>query len=207
VNGSGGAGNAPGSGGTGNDGGSAGTVDVNGSGGVGNVSGSGGTGNASGSGGTGGTGNTGGTAGAGGADSGACNPDGTWELQYVSDSACVPAGDTLRVTGALDGSVTVRFVGHEAQSGYCGPPFGGTGGELTLGSYSESGEFSEADCTLTAQRDAEWCRSGEVQCEQVELTLHFLDDTVTGSGTGCRCWCGGVGCTPESLTVTGARSN
>jgi hypothetical protein len=110
------------------------------------------------------------------------------------------------VTGALDGSVTVEFVGHEAQSGICGGP----DSEPTLGTYSESGEFSAADCTLTARREAEWCWSGEMQCQQVELTLRFSNDTVTGSGTGCSCWCGGMGCTPwppAPLTVTGTRTD
>ncbi len=150
---------------------------------------------------------TNGTEGGGGAGSGYCLPDGTWQLRYTSDGSCVPTGDTLRVTIESDGSASVEFVGQGPEADLCVLPSGDAGAESVMGTYSESGEFSPTDCTLTARREGQWCWSGEDQCEEVELDLRFTGDTVSGTGTACRCWCdGGMGCSPEPLEVTGARS-
>lgn len=137
-----------------------------------------------------------------------CDPSGTWQLHYRHTGgtvACAPAdGETLVLSKRPDGDEWV------VKSGT--PDFDTCGGgnrevvpESSLRPTSSA--TGGSTCDVTVETDANWCQSGELQCEHRRYELHFRGDTVSGVGRYERCWrCGATISGPyDEIEIKGER--
>jgi len=130
-----------------------------------------------------------------------CRPVGRWRLEYKPSEdlkTCTPGNDVLRIKSITGSKAVVEFLGREPDQSTCSPNIEPI--------HEVTAEFSPDTCTLSARNYAEWCTSGEGQCDERKITVAFNDQNGKGTIRYRRCWCGGSGGGVENqLELTATR--
>ncbi|MET0387097.1 MAG: hypothetical protein ABW321_14110 [Polyangiales bacterium] len=113
---------------------------------------------------------------ASGSAASACEPSGTWLVEWMQSSGGTASGKE-RVTVALNadgGAPTVVFPDRKPRAQNCEPD--------AVERFEADASLSDDGCTLTVSLDNEWCYSRERQCERFKLALTIRGDAAQVSG-------------------------